>query len=78
MSGLSKDFNKDFKKGRHEGQTSLALRQLRRRLREIPSELQEQVRGLSAEHLEELGELLLDFNALADLENWLRSQQAVN
>lgn len=75
---IEQGLQQGLQQGRHEGQTSMVLRQLQRRLGELPRELQEQVRLLPAEQLEELGELLLDFNTLADLENWLRSQQAVN
>ena len=67
-----------IQQGRAEGLTSLTLRLLRRRLGEVSKELQEQVRILSAGQLEELGESLLDFSTLADLENWLRQQHPVN
>ncbi|MHC5726330.1 MAG: DUF4351 domain-containing protein [Nostoc sp.] len=45
----------------------LISRQLRRRFGDIDTSLVEQVRNLSAEQLEELGEELLDFSEIADL-----------
>nr|WP_317615906.1 DUF4351 domain-containing protein [Nostoc sp. 'Peltigera membranacea cyanobiont' 213] len=49
----------------------LISRQLRRRFGDIDASLVEQVRNLSAEQLEELGEALLDFSEVADLIAWL-------
>ncbi|RCJ38043.1 hypothetical protein A6769_09815 [Nostoc punctiforme NIES-2108] len=46
-------------------------RQLKRRFGDIDASLVEQVRNLSAEQLEELGEDLLDFYEVADLVAWL-------
>ncbi|MBD2593798.1 DUF4351 domain-containing protein [Nostoc spongiaeforme FACHB-130] len=52
----------------------LISRLLKRRFGEINTPLLEQVRNLSAEQLEELGEALLDFSEVADLEVWLNQQ----
>jgi hypothetical protein len=60
--------------GRQEGEQTLIIRQLNRRFGAINSALIESVQGLSVEQLEELGEALLDFRAIADLETWLQSQ----
>ncbi|MDZ8090578.1 MAG: DUF4351 domain-containing protein [Nostoc sp. DedQUE05] len=49
----------------------LISRQLKRRFDDIDVSLVEQVRNLSAEQLEELGEELLDFSEVADLIAWL-------
>lgn len=46
--------------------------QLRRRFGDIDELLVEQVRNLSAEQLEKLGEDLLDFSEVADLVAWLK------
>jgi hypothetical protein len=51
---------------------TLILRQLTRRIGEIPTELRAEVSGLSVAQLEELGEALLDFQGRADLEAWFR------
>lgn len=45
--------------------------QLNRRLGQVATSIQEQVRQLSVEQLEDLGEALLDFENQADLLNWL-------
>ncbi|MHC5765632.1 MAG: DUF4351 domain-containing protein [Nostoc sp.] len=49
----------------------LISRQLKRRFGDIDGSLVEQVRNLSAEQLEELGEKLLYFSEVADLITWL-------
>ena len=49
----------------------LVLRQLQRRFGEIPQNLQENIRNLPVERLEDLGLALLDFETLTDLDNWL-------
>jgi Domain of unknown function (DUF4351) len=56
--------------GQKEAQT-LILRQLNKRMGILSPELQLQVKALSLARLEELGEALLDFVNLADLETWL-------
>jgi flagellar biosynthesis/type III secretory pathway protein FliH len=60
-----------IQQGRQQGETYLLLRQLQRRFGEIPQNLQETIRNLPVERLEDLGLALLDFNTLTDLENWL-------
>jgi hypothetical protein len=57
--------------GRVEGEQRLVLRLLFRRFGEIDASIIEQVNSLSTEQLEALGEALLDFSALSDLEAWL-------
>lgn len=54
------------------GERTLILRQLTRRLGEVPNQERSQIEALSLEQLETLGEALLDFSAIADLEHWLR------
>ncbi|MEH2236153.1 Rpn family recombination-promoting nuclease/putative transposase [Nostoc sp.] len=49
---------------------SLILRQLTRRIGELPQEVLKRIETLSLEQLENLGEALLDFQAIADLEVW--------
>lgn len=62
------------KEGQQEGEQRLVIRQLNRRFGEVDTSLIERVRGLSIEKLEELGEALLDFAVVADLEAWLNQQ----
>ncbi|NJR38771.1 MAG: DUF4351 domain-containing protein [Leptolyngbyaceae cyanobacterium CSU_1_4] len=57
--------------GIEQGERSLILRQLNRRFGSVPSAMQAQIEALSLERLELLGEALLDFVSLADLETWL-------
>jgi hypothetical protein len=58
-------------RSRQEEGRSLVLRQLNRRVGTLPETIQTQVEALSLEQLEALGEDLLDFTNLTDLENWL-------
>ncbi len=61
--------------GRQEGRTeegqALILRQLTRRVGNVPIEAEIQVKALPLERLEELGEALLDFARIGDLLAWL-------
>ncbi|MEB3150052.1 MAG: DUF4351 domain-containing protein, partial [Sphaerospermopsis sp.] len=57
--------------GRREEGQDLILRQLNRRLSNIDELLIERIKGLSIAQLENLGEALLDFSSVADLEAWL-------
>ena len=66
--------------GRQEGrqeafqqEVDLIIRLLTRRCREISIEQQDKVRSLPIETLETLGEALLDFQGITDLENWLQA-----
>ncbi|MBE9104174.1 Rpn family recombination-promoting nuclease/putative transposase [Nostoc cf. edaphicum LEGE 07299] len=52
-----------------EGQL-LILRLLTRRVGELPQYMLDRIETLSLEQLENLGEALLDFQAIADLETW--------
>ena len=61
--------------GREEGQKSLLLRLLTRKVGELSSEVRQNIDSLSIEQLENLGEALLDFSSMADLENWLKTHQ---
>lgn len=49
----------------------LILRQLNRRLGQLEPSLLEQIKELSIEELDALGEALLDFSSIPDLSNWL-------
>lgn len=61
-------------RGREEGRKAegqlLILRLLTRRVGELPQEMLDRIETLSLEQLENLGEALLDFQAIADLETW--------
>jgi predicted transposase/invertase (TIGR01784 family) len=59
--------------GREEEARSLIFRQLTRRVEELPQQVRERIETLSLEQLENLGEALLDFTSLADLQVWLKA-----
>jgi len=67
-------YQQDRERAKQEGQQDLIIRQLNRRFGEIDASLIERVRGLSIEQLSTLGEALLDFSVVADLEAWLNQQ----
>lgn len=50
---------------------SLILRQLTRRVGELPQELRDRLNELSLEQLEDLEEALLDFQGMNNLQAWL-------
>jgi predicted transposase YdaD len=58
-------------KGTQKGEANLVLKLLNRRLGDIPVNLTEQIREMSVEQLENLGEALLDFQSLEALVDWL-------
>ena len=60
--------------GKTEEARSLVLRQLARRVGTLPADAEAQVQALVLPELEALGEALLDFAALGDLERWLSGQ----
>jgi hypothetical protein len=67
-----------MKKGLEQGlqhERKVLLRLLRKRLGDLDPAVEEQVKGLSADRLEALGEALLDFNSLADLGTWLQAHR---
>ncbi|NJO53017.1 MAG: DUF4351 domain-containing protein, partial [Leptolyngbyaceae cyanobacterium RM2_2_4] len=58
--------------GRQEEGRSLILKLLTRRVGALSPTVVTQIQSLTLEQLEALGEALLDFNDLADLETWLK------
>jgi predicted transposase YdaD len=65
-----------FQKGLEQGlqrESDLVLRQLQRRCGVLGIDRQELVRSLSITQLESLGDALLDFNGMADLEVWFQA-----
>lgn len=57
--------------GKQELGRSLILRQLTRRIGELPDSTIEHINQLSVQSLEFLGEALLDFEDVGDLHQWL-------
>ena len=71
--GLQQGKEEGLQQGKEEGERSLILRQLSRRLGQMPTGVQGQIVQLSLAQLEDLGEALLDFKQMADLETWLEN-----
>jgi len=75
----SRFYQEVFAEGREEGEqegrqkegVALVLRLLQRRCGELAPAVREQISRLSLPQLETLGEALLEFRGLADLEQWL-------
>jgi predicted transposase/invertase (TIGR01784 family) len=57
--------------GEARGEARMLLRQLNCRLGSVPSAVTEQIQQLTVPQLEDLGEALLDFTTLVDVEGWL-------
>ena len=57
--------------GRQEGEANLIIRLLTRRFGQLSEDYLTQIRGLSVEQLETLGDALLDFESEEDLQQWL-------
>jgi predicted transposase YdaD len=57
--------------GIEKGKRALIMRQLTNRIGEVPADLSAQIAALPLPQLEALGEALLDFTNLADLQAWL-------
>jgi predicted transposase/invertase (TIGR01784 family) len=74
--GLQTGREEGLQAGRQEGEAKLVLKLLTRRIGTVPEPIREQIYFLSLSQLEALGESLLDFTTLQDLEAWLTHQQA--
>jgi len=77
-SGLKEGVQQGVRQGLQEGQRSFLIRLLKRRVGELPETLQTQIEDLSLEAIVQLGEDLLDFTQLADLEHWLTQNAIVS
>jgi predicted transposase/invertase (TIGR01784 family) len=62
---------KGLERGRTEGEQALVLKLLIRKLGKINPQLRSRISNLKIEQVESLGEALLDFTSIADLEAWL-------
>ncbi|MGI0480788.1 DUF4351 domain-containing protein, partial [Geminocystis sp. CENA526] len=61
-----------------EGEAELLIRLLTRRCGALSDELMAKVRSSSIPELESLGEALLDFQGMDDLENWFQNKTHEN
>ena len=59
--------------GRQESEVRLVLRLLSKRVGIISDRSVEMINSLTLEQLDDLGDALLDFGNIVDLDNWLRS-----
>ncbi|WP_416670800.1 Rpn family recombination-promoting nuclease/putative transposase [Egbenema bharatensis] len=64
--------------GREEEGRSLILRQLNRCFRTLPEDLHAKITSLSIAQIESLAEALLEFQTIADLENWLNQDGSID
>jgi predicted transposase/invertase (TIGR01784 family) len=69
--GLQQGPQQGLQRGEQQGESTLILRILTRRFGVLPNGLVERVRQLGTIQLESLGEALLDFGQLSEVENWL-------
>jgi predicted transposase/invertase (TIGR01784 family) len=71
QKGRQEGRQEGLQEGRQEEATNLVIRLLTRRCGSLSSSLEIRVRSLLVDQLEMLGEALLDFRAIEDLESWL-------
>ena len=65
---------KGIKEGKIEGQRSFALHLLSHKFGELPDRTITQIDALSTQKIKRLGEALLDFRTIADLDAWLEQK----
>ena len=72
-SWMERGLEQGRQEGRQEGERKVLLLQLHKLLGNLNPAVEEQIDGLSAQRLGQLGEALLDFNSPADLDAWMQS-----
>jgi len=60
-------------RGLEQGERLIITKQLTRRFGELPNTVQQQLQQLAIADLDALGEALLDFSSLDDVETWLQA-----
>jgi len=70
--GLQQGLQQGMQQGMQQGEANLTIRLLKRRCGNLTAIQEQKVRSLSISQLESLGEALLDFQNMSDLENWLQ------
>ena len=73
QQGIQQGVQQGIQQGVQQGEVALVMRQLARRFGQISPELEEQIHRLSTDQLEALGEALLDFSDVRDLQTWLEN-----
>ena len=69
---------KGLQQGVQQGEANLTIRLLKRRCGNLTAIQEQKVRSLSIYQLESLGEGLLDFQNMSDLENWLQDNRRLS
>ena len=69
---------KGLQQGVQQGEANLTIRLLKRRCGNLTAIQEQKVRLLSISQLESLGEGLLDFQNMSDLENWLQDNRRLS
>ena len=59
------------RKGRAEGQADLLIRLLHKKFNNVPPEIENQVKALSAEKLQQLAEAIFDLKSIEDIKAFL-------
>ena len=72
--GIEQGIEQGVKEGKQHEARALVLRQLRKRLGSLESEVEARLGQLSVEGLEQLAEALLDFGSPDDLTRWLHDR----
>ena len=73
--GLQQGLQQGVQQGVQQGEANLTIRLLKRRCGNLTAIQEQKVRSLSISQLESLGEALLDFQNMSDLENWLQDNR---
>ncbi len=68
---MRQGIERGIEQGIEQGIEGLVIRQLRRKFGVIDNRLENQIRALKVDKLEALGEALLEFMTVDDLEHWL-------
>ena len=75
MLGIELQQTRVYQEAKAEGKAeegrSLVIKLLNRKLGNLTPQLLDRVNNLQIDHIESLGEALLDFNSIAYLESWL-------
>jgi predicted transposase YdaD len=75
MLGINLQETRFYQEAKEDGGREIVLRLLGRQCGELSQGWIDRVSALSLEQLEALGEALLDFESVADLESWLSDLQ---
>jgi predicted transposase YdaD len=71
MLGIELKQTRVYREAVAEGEVSLVIKLLTRKLGNLTPQLLDRVNSLQLDRVESLGEALLDFTQIADLESWL-------